>query len=201
MTRGAQTNGGSGMKNRFGIGGAVLLILAATAGLAVAEEQGFTPVPVIKGVKLLDKGSAAPAFVVKDLAGQTFDFATAQVKKGHVLVFWSIFCEPCREEMPVIERIANDKALKDSVEVLAVNLDGDPFLEGIKGFVKQYKYTFTVLIDELVGENFKIADPYQVAGTPVLYLVDAKGQVFSSHLGRIAEADLRAMIADMLAQK
>lgn len=193
------------MKKRFRIGGAmlgaVLAVLAVTVASAGAEEQSYTPIPVIKGIKLLPKGSPAPLFVVKDLDGMTYDFGNERTKKAHILVFWSIFCEPCREEMPVIEKIANDRGLKDALEVLAVNLDGDPFLEGIKGFVKQYKYTFKVILDELAGENFKIADPYQVAGTPVLYLVDAQGQVFANYLGRIGEADLKAMLADMLAKK
>ena len=59
------------------------------------------------------------------------------------------------------------------------------------------------LADELdaKGEQFAIADPYQVAGTPVLYLVDANGKIAGSHLGRISEADLRAMITRMLEAK
>ena len=87
------------------------------------------------------------------------------------------------------------------LEVLAVNLDGAPFLEGIKGYIKQYGYSFTVLLDELDGDAFRIADPYQVAGTPVLYLVDGKGAVYTGHLGRITVKDLRVMVAKMLTKK
>ncbi|HWR98938.1 MAG TPA: TlpA disulfide reductase family protein, partial [Candidatus Methanoperedens sp.] len=170
---------------------------------AAAEEQGFTPIPVIKGIKSLATGAPAPVFAVKDADGKVFDFAAEQTKRAHVLVFWSIFCEPCREEMPVIERLANEYRPGGQVEILTVNMDGVPFLDGIKGFVRQYKYSFRVLLDELdaKGETFAVADPYQVAGTPVLYLVDAQGKVAGSHLGRIAEADLRALITAMLGAK
>ena len=55
-----------------------------------------------------------------------------------------------------------------------------------------------MLLDALEGDTFKIADPYQVAGTPVLYLVDGQGQIFTGHLGRITAKDLRALIDGML---
>jgi thiol-disulfide isomerase/thioredoxin len=184
------------------LGGLLGAALAIAPGVR-AEEQGFTPIPVIKGVKSLTAGSPAPDFTVKDLEGKTFSFATERTKRAHLLVFWSIFCEPCREEMPIIQRINEDFKAAGNLGVLAVNMDGQPFVDGIKGFLKQYKYTVPVILDELdaKGEQFAIADPFQVAGTPVIYLVDDAGKIAGSHLGRIGEADLRAMIAGMLAAK
>lgn len=189
--------------NRLRIVGAVLGAALAAAAPAAAEEQGFTPIPVIKGIESLTAGKPAPAFTVKDTEGKVFDFSVEKTKRAHVLVFWSIFCEPCREEMPVIEKLANEYRTEGKVEVLTVNMDGEPFLDGIKGFLRQYKYSFRVLLDELdaKGETFAVADPYQVAGTPVLYLVDASGTVAGSHLGRISEGELREKIVAMLAAK
>jgi thiol-disulfide isomerase/thioredoxin len=183
------------------LGGVLGAVLASAP--AGAQEQGFTPIPVIKGVKSLAGGLSAPDFTVKDLDGKTFVFGDERTKRAHLLVFWSIFCEPCREEMPVIQRIADEYKAAGSLDVLAVNMDGEPFSDGIKGFLRQYKYNLRVILDELdaKGEQFAIADPFQVAGTPVLYLVDAAGKIAGSHLGRIGEADLRAMITRMLAAK
>jgi len=183
--------------------GGVLAAVLATAPTAAAQEQGFTPIPVIKGVKSLEVGLPAPDFTVKDLDGKTFTFGDERTKRAHLLVFWSIFCEPCREEMPVIQRISDEYKAAGSLNVLAVNMDGEPFIDGIKGFLNQYKYNVRVILDELdaKGEQFAIADPFQVAGTPVIYLVDASGKVAGSHLGRIGEADLRALITRMLAAK
>lgn len=190
------------MRLIYKVGGAFLVVFLLTfgtgPGTAIAEEeQMFTPIPVIKGIKLLDKGTPAPAFVVQDTSGKKFDFAAHQKEKAHLLIFWSIFCEPCREEMPIVEKVYNEFREKN-FEVIAVNLDGDPFLESIRGFIKQYKYTFKILIDELIGDQFVVSDPYQVAGTPVLYLVDDQGLIFAGHLGRISEKDLKIMITDML---
>ena len=178
------------------IGGMIGACLAASP--ACAQELGFTPVPVIKGVK-----SPSPDFTVKDLDGKPFNFGAESTRLAHVLVFWSIFCEPCREEMPVIQRIADEYKIAGTLGVLAVNMDGQPFIDGIKGFFKQYKYNVPVILDELdaKGEQFAIADPFRVAGTPMIYLVDAKGKIAGSHLGRISEADLRTMITGMFTAK
>ena len=183
--------------------GGVLGAVLTAAPHAGAQEPGFTPVPVIKGVKSLEVGLPAPDFTVKDLDGKTFDFGAERTQRAHLLVFWSIFCEPCREEMPVIQRVADEYKAAGTLGVLAVNMDGEPFIDGIKGFLKQNKYTLRVILDELnaKGEQFAIADPFQVAGTPVLYLVDAEGKIAGSHLGRIGEADLKAMINGMFAAK
>lgn len=183
--------------------GGVLGAALAVASPASAEEQGFTPIPVMQGIKSLPVGSPAPDFKVKDLDGNTIVFSQQAKKQAHLLVFWSIFCEPCREEMPLIQRIADEYRSGGALAVLAVNMDGEPFVDGIKGFLRQYKYTVRVILDELdaKGEEFLIADPYQVAGTPVIYLVDAQGKIAGSHLGRIADADLRALITGMLEAK
>jgi len=183
--------------------GGVLGVALAAAQPAGAQEQGFTPIPVIKGVKSIEIGLPAPDFTVKDLDGKTFTFSDERTKKAHLLVFWSIFCEPCREEMPIIQRISDEFKAAGSLNVLAVNMDGEPFIDGIRGFLRQYKYSVRVILDELdaKGDQFAIADPFQVAGTPVIYLVDAAGKVAGSHLGRIGEADLRALITRMLAAK
>ena len=188
------------MSKSFRLAAAVLGAVLAAAPFAGAQEQGFTPIPVIKGVKSLEIGLPAPDFTVKDLDGKSFAFSDERTKRAHLLVFWSIFCEPCREEMPVIQRIADEYLAAGTLAVLAVNMDGEPFIDGIKGFMKQNKYTVRVILDELdaKGEQFAIADPFQVAGTPVIYLVDAAGKIAGSHLGRIGEADLRALISRML---
>jgi thiol-disulfide isomerase/thioredoxin len=182
-----------------GLFGAVLVV----APDAFAQAEGFTPVPVIKGVTALENGSKAPDFTVKDLDGKSFVFGEERANRNHLLVFWSIFCEPCREEMPLIQRIADEHRPAGTLNVVAVNMDGEPFVDGIKGFLRQYKYNLRVVLDQLddQGEQFAIADPYQVAGTPVIYLVDKKGTIAGSHLGRISEVDLRAMIARMLEAK
>lgn len=155
-------------------------------------------VPMIEGIVPLEVGAAAPDFTVRDTDGAPFHFAEEVARKPVLLVFWSIFCEPCRIEMPIIQRLY-DKHRDAGLSVLSVALDGEPLKNSIVGFVKQEGYTFRVLIDELdEKEMFKVADPFGVGGTPTVYLVDRAGKVAIGKVGRFKEEELEKAIQSVL---
>lgn len=169
---------------------------------AFAQEKNVTPlsggVPMIEGIKLLEVGAAAPDFTIKDTEGKAFNVGEERGKAPFILVFWSIFCEPCRVEMPIVQRLY-EKHKDAGLSVLSIALDGEPLKSSIVGFVKQEGYTFRVLIDELdEKEMFKVADPYGVGGTPTIYLVDRGGKVALAKVGRFKEEDLEKAIQSVL---
>ncbi len=172
--------------------------LAGRQAIAQEKEKTVTPlssgIPMIEGIKMLEVGSAAPDFSVKDTAGEAFRFSDVKGKRSLLLIFWSIFCEPCRFEMPVVQKL-HDKYKNDGLDVISVALDGEPLKESITGFIKQENYTFRVLIDELdAQEMFKVADPYGVAGTPTLYLIDKAGKILLAKSGRVKEEELEKAV-------
>ncbi len=121
-------------------------------------------IPMIEGIKMLDVGAVAPDFSIKDIDGVSFNLSEDKGKKGVLITFWSIFCEPCRGEMPAIQKM-HDKYKDKGLDVVSIALDGEPLKSSIVGFVKQEGYTFRVLMDELDSkEMFKVADPYGVGG-------------------------------------
>ena len=169
---------------------------------AFAQEKNMTPlsggVPMIEGIKPLEAGAVAPDFKIRDTEGKVFNVGEEKGKAPFILVFWSIFCEPCRIEMPILQRLY-EKHKDAGLSVLAVALDGEPLKNSIVGFVKQEGYTFRVLIDELdEKEMFKVADPYGVGGTPTIYLVDRAGKVALAKVGRFKEEDLEKAIQSVL---
>lgn len=179
----------------------LITVLLQAPAVGWAQEKTMTPlsggVPMIEGIKPLEAGAAAPDFTIKDTEGKAFNFGEEKGKAPSILVFWSIFCEPCRIEMPIVQRL--HEKYRDALTVLAVALDGEPLKNSIVGFVKQEGYTFRVLIDELdEKEMFKVADPYGVGGTPTIYLVDRAGKVALAKVGRFKEEDLEKAIQSVL---
>ena len=178
---------------------AVLPLLLAAG--AFAEEKTMTPlssgVPMVEGIKMLEAGAAAPDFAIKDTEGKVFNFGEEKAKAPSLLVFWSIFCEPCRVEMPIVQRL--HEKYRDGLTVLAVALDGEPLKNSIVGFVKQEGYTFRVLIDELdAKEMFVVADPFGVGGTPTIFLLEKGGKVSLAAVGRVKEEDLEKAVQSVL---
>ena len=174
---------------------------AGSVGVPAAEKE-MTPlsggIPMIEGIKMLEVGARAPDFTVRDAGGVPFHYGEGTGKSPSLFVFWSIFCEPCRTEMPVVQKL-HEKYKERGLDVLAVALDGEPLKNSIVGLVKQEGYTFRILIDELdEQEMFKIADPYGVAGTPTIYVVDREGKVVFARAGRVKEEDLDKALQSVL---
>lgn len=177
-------------------------MLVAWRGVALSQDKPMTPlsagIPMIEGIKMLAVGAAAPDFSIKDSEGATFRLSDEKGKRSVLIVFWSIFCEPCRIEMPAVQKM-HDKFNDAGLVVVSVALDGEPMKNSIVGFVKQEGYTFRVLIDELdAQEMFKVADPYGVAGTPTLFLLDRSGKVVLAKAGRVKEEELEKAVQSAL---
>ena len=173
---------------------AVTLALLA-AGTSAQESKGgsYTRIPTVKGIDTLKSGSPAPDFVVRDLEGKEFRLKDCCGSDAVLLFFWSFFCGPCREEMPLINEMSRQYGGK-GLQVIGVNLDGVEMKKAIDKFAAGEKLGFRIVFDELDGDSFRVADPYGVAGTPALFVIDRKGIVTFSAVGSVTAQVLRAEI-------
>ncbi len=107
--------------------------------------------------------------VLTDLDGRTVDLKGL---KGRVVVvnFWATWCEPCREEMPSLERL-RERLKGRPVEVLTVNYGENPVR--IRDFLQRQKITLPVLLDP----GKEAAAKWRAGGLPITYLVDPRGRV------------------------
>ena len=172
--------------------------VTVTVGLVFAQEE-MTPIPMISGIEMLKVGDQAPDFQVGDISGTDFSMKTTlDSSKGVLIFFWSIFCEPCKAELPVIQKLS--KTYKEKgIEFIGVSIDGSPMKDAISAFLKQEDYGFQALIDELnPDESFKVSDPYGVAGTPTVYIIDGSGVVRFAKVGRASEEELEEVIKQVL---
>lgn len=172
------------------------------AGGVLAVEGETTPGPLPmhggEGTRLAEPGSIAPDFTLVDLEGRPFRFGEEAARKPVLLVFWSMFCEPCRAEMAILQKI-HDKYGGRDLAVVAVAVDGEPLRNTLGGFARQEGYTFTVLVDGLDARGmWKVADAYGVAGMPTLFLVEKGGTVTFGKAGRIREDEIEKAISSKL---
>jgi len=67
-----------------------------------------------------------------------------EANKGKVVLvnFWASWCEPCREEMPIIESYLKKNQSK-GFEVLAITMDKPSDLEQAKQIMQNYSFLFS----------------------------------------------------------
>ncbi|MBL7863794.1 MAG: TlpA family protein disulfide reductase [Cyclobacteriaceae bacterium] len=65
--------------------------------------------------------------------------------KIQVVNFWATWCAPCIKELPLFEKLNDDR--KDvKVRLVSLDLDLDPNVEKVRGFVKRKKIRSEVII-------------------------------------------------------
>ena len=102
-----------------------LLLLACCCSKAFAE---------------LQVGQAAPNIEGTLMNGKPFSL---EANKGKVVLvhFWASWCEPCQEEMPLMEAYL-EKNKSKGLEVLAISMDKPSELEQAKHMMHGYNFLF-----------------------------------------------------------
>jgi thiol-disulfide isomerase/thioredoxin len=177
-------------------------LLTASLSLAGQNPEATTgEIPTISDIEMRRVGDAAPLFALDDLDGKPFDLGKEVAAKVHLVVFWSMYCDPCRSEMALIQQV--HEAYRDKgLEVVAIALDGESVTRSLREVVRHRGYAFRVFIDlRARDESLVVADAYGVPGTPALYLVGRDGRVSFADLGRTPMAALQEAIEAALGKK
>ncbi|MEW5919020.1 MAG: TlpA disulfide reductase family protein [Gemmatimonadota bacterium] len=92
-----------------------------------------------------------------------------------LLNVWATWCDPCREEMPSMERLHRDYAPR-GLRIVAVSID-DPGNEPlIREFVQQHQLTFDILHDP----KSDIMAQYGVIGVPQTFLISRERRIMAT---------------------
>jgi thiol-disulfide isomerase/thioredoxin len=98
--------------------------------------------------------------------------------KTVVVNFWATWCEPCREEMPSLERLKARMAGRP-FEVIAVNVGESP--ERVARFTKEVPVTFPIVYDR----HSEIARSWKVRGYPTSYVIGPDGRIRYYFVGEL----------------
>ena len=138
------------------------------------------------------EGGATPALAVEDLKGRTHQLSDY---KGKVVLvnFWATWCEPCRAEMPSIDRLRNSLKGKP-FEVLAVNM-AEP-LSRIEKFSDTLPLGFALLRDR----DGSASKAWKAKLLPASYLIGRDGRIHYVAYGELdwTSAPVRARVNELL---
>ena len=137
-------------------------------------------------------GGATPPLELTDLRGKKHSLADYRGKV--VLVnFWATWCEPCREEMPSMERLRVSLAERPFA-VLAVNL-AEPESR-IAKFLDTVPVGFPILLDR----DTKTTRAWQAKVLPATYIVGPDGAIRYRHVGELdwSKPQVRKLILGLM---
>ena len=137
-------------------------------------------------------GGATPPLELADLRGKKHSLADYRGKV--VLVnFWATWCEPCREEMPSMERLRVSLAERPFA-VLAVNL-AEPESR-ITKFLDTVPVGFPILLDR----DTKTTRAWQAKVLPATYIVGPDGAIRYRHVGELdwSKPEVRKLILGLM---
>ena len=145
---------------------AAVLVAVAAIGFAITRALGTELHP-------LGTGTRAPDFHAATLDTPPKQRSLADYQGQVVLInVWATWCQPCRVEMPSIERLYRTYGPK-GLRVVAVSIDDPGTDSAIRAFVHDMGMTFDVLHDP-AGQ---IEREYQVTGYPETVIVGKDGVI------------------------
>jgi peroxiredoxin len=113
-------------------------------------------------------GGTAPDFSASDLNGQPVQLS-AYRGKAVVVNFWAVYCDFCREELPAF--VKTYEANKDKMAIIGVDINDD--LGDVKDFIRQFKMTYQITIDDTGDLIYK----YRVPAHPTSVFINKYGVI------------------------
>ena len=97
-----------------------------------------------------------------------------------ILNFWATWCEPCKEEMPSLDKLQANPEL-DKIKIFAINIGKENFEKVNKFFVDLNIKNFEPYFDS----SITLAKIFSLRGVPTSIFINKNGEEFARIIGFI----------------
>ncbi len=160
------------MKKLFSFLSVLLILVIATSSFAGAKHK-------------------APKLKLKDVNGNVITYKDL-LGKPTILVFWSLNCHSCRDELPELNKLY--EKYKDKVNFFAVVVNTND-IEEIKETQKEWGFNMPILIG-----TPKTIYRFRIIGTPITYVIDQNWYIFKQHIGKTPVEKIEQEIKTLLGE-
>ena len=157
------------------IGVAALLVGLLAYGVASQGTSTTIDQALAEG-KRVEAPDASLAKLNEPGTGQLADYAGKVV----LVNFWASWCDPCREEAPLVERTHKAMLKRDG---MVLGIDTRDASEDAAKFADEFGLTYPSLRD---GSG-DFSDEYSITGYPETFVLDRKGKIAAARRGPITQ--------------
>ena len=151
----------------------LIILIFLTSNLYADNELGIKNLIVSKEVKKYD------SLTFLDDKNKKVDLNDYQ---GNLILlnFWATWCAPCKEEMPSLDSLLENKNL-DNLKIFPINVGQDK-IEKASGFFEDLKIkNLNIYFDSSVT----LAKKFRLRGIPTSIILNKKGEEFARIVGSI----------------
>ncbi len=169
------------------------VFVAAVALLALAVGATFALRHYVPSASPPADTSALFAHTFKDTQDQQQPMAQW---RGNTLVvnFWATWCAPCIEEMPDLQKVQTEY-MSRGVKVVGLAIDNEA---AVKRFADEMKLQFPLLLAGATGSELIRQLGNRSGAMPFTLLIDQRGRIVQSKLGRLRATELRGWLDEEL---
>lgn len=139
------------------------------------------------------KGFQAPDLALADANGNMIRLADLRGQPV-VINLWASWCQPCRMEMPALQRVYSEYQPQGLV-LLGINATSQDDLAAARAFVEELGLTFPILYDS----QGTVARLYALNALPTTFFIDRAGVIREVVIGGpMSETLLRIRIQQLL---
>lgn len=158
----------------------VALLVVLLGWQVVRQEEGRG----LDAAVAAGKRPPAPDFTLESLDGDETVSLSDYRGKAVVLNFWASWCQPCKQEAPLLQR-AWERYRDEGLVVLGV--DAQDLKSDARRFVERYELTYPILHDR----NGVTLGRFGYSAFPETWFVDREGRLVGEHVvGEFTEEQL-----------
>lgn len=163
----------------WGIPAALAVTVAVTLAMTLALAGVFSAAPA---AALTKPGVMMPPLTLPDTQGQMVNLPELSKGKVTLLVYWSISCPHCREQMPKIQALAK-RFQGNPFLFLLVNTDGQAMASAVGAYAAEHRLPGPHVLDVGPKDTLPLADFFDIVATPGVLVFDKTGKlVFAQEL-------------------
>lgn len=174
--------------------GSVVVVLLIVGAISAASLGGYDP--TARPPSPLE-GREAPGFDLALVAGAgAGDRVSLEALRGEVVAldFWASWCAPCRQSIPILNRV--HERYGSSIRLYGLNVESGSTNERVRAAHRTFAADFPSLQDD----RYQAQNAYAVRSIPTLVLIDRSGMIRYVETGVPDEDAVSEMIDELVAE-